>query len=660
MSFRLFNTLVLLLLMAPGCTDRSASKPDPPRAVVLGFDGVEPGIVDQMLEQGRLPNLARLRDQGSYRRLRTTTPPQSPSAWSSFATCQNPGSHGIYDYIGRNQRTYAPVMGVGLTLPYEVFPDGELRKGPKSISFRQGEAFWRSADRQGARCKLLQIPFAYPPDDLAHGTMLCGAGVPEIGGYTTYFCAFSDSFTEEELAASVSGGVRIALDFKEGRAAVEIPGALDPFQQESAARVPVPLEVAVDRQAHAVTLAFQGRKITVPERGWSEWVEWTLPVTEQYSIRAVSIFNVLEAGEQVKIYMSSLQFHPRDPYVPFTAPADYSGELADRYGLFKTLGWSHDTNALRKDALDEDTFLEEAERHDEWLRRLLQDEMERGEYDLQVAVWTSTDRIAHTFWRFRDPLHPLYTPEGAAKYGQAVEESYERMDRIVGEVMGRLRPDDLLLVLSDHGFHNYRTEFSVNTWLVRNGYLVLQGQPDASTAYAADENDLLQSVDWSQSRAYAFGLGAIFLNIRGREGQGIVDPGDAPKLAGEIRDRLLAQTDPETGNPIFLSVFGRDAFEGPRQASAPDLQLGYADGYQTNKISAKGGIPEQVFSPNLDKWSGEHASSDPDTTPGILFSSHPVREDPAIVDLGVTVLRYLNLEVPPEYQGIDILSANGG
>lgn len=644
--------MLLLLLFTGGCGPDASSR----RVVILGFDGVEPLIVDQMLADGRLPNLQQLKTQGSYQRLRSSLPPQSPSAWTSFATCQNPGAHGIYDYIGRDLKTYTPLMGVGLTVPAQVLPDGEWLKGPQSVSFRSGQPFWVAADEQGTRSKLLQIPFAFPPDDMNHGLMLCGAGVPEIGGYTTNFCSFSNTFTPEEMAESVSGGVRIALNLENDKATVEVPGAVDPLKPDQSARVPVPLEIAVDRKSRSVRFEIQGKQITVPERGWSEWVEWTLPVTAEHSAKAISVFCVLEAGDQVKIYMSSLQYHPREPYVRFTTPAAYSGELAERLGLYKTIGWSHDTNALRKNALDEDAFLEEARAHDGWLQGLLRDEMSRGDYDLLVAVWTSMDRISHTFWRFRDPQHPLYTAEGAAKYGQVVEESYERMDGIVGEVMGRLAPEDLLLVLSDHGFHSFRTGFSVNTWLLRNGYLVLQGQSDAATAFVEDSGDMLRSVDWSKTRAYALGLGAVYINIRGREGHGIVDPADAAVLNAELRDKLLSVTDPATGSKVFTSVFGSEAFRGPRRSSAPDLQLGYAEGYQTSKISAKGGIPRDVFEPNLDKWSGEHASSDPESTPGILFSSKSLRKDAAIEDLGVTTLRYLGLEVPEEYEGKDLLA----
>jgi predicted AlkP superfamily phosphohydrolase/phosphomutase len=622
------------------------------RVVILGFDGVEPSIVDAMLAQDRLPNLAALRARGSYHRLGTTIPPQSPAAWASFATCRHPGDHGIYDFIRRDVQTYVPLPGVGATFPHEFFLDGELKRGPRAVSYRQGDTFWRVADEQGARAKLLHIPFAFPPDDLTQGLMLCGAGVPEIGGLTTHFYALSDAYTEAELRTTVAGGVRVKLAFDGDHATVMIPGALS--AEQGAGRVAVPLGVTVDRIARTLSLEVQGTRLEVPERAWSDWVAWTLPITPEVSVRAISSFYVFEAGDQVRLYMSSLQYHPEEPYVPITEPSAYAGELYERYGLYKTLGWSHDTNALRRGGLDEDAFLEEARIHDAWLERLTLDEMDRDAYELLVAVWTSPDRVSHTFWRYRDPEHPLYTEEGAATYGHVVEETYERMDSIVGKVLARLAPEDLVLVLSDHGFHSFRKAFSVNTWLVRNGYLALKGQDDPASAHTADENDLLRSVDWGRTRAYALGLGAIYLNVQGREGQGIVDPAGAPALAEELREKLLQVVDPDTGAPVFTAVYGRDAFGGRDARHAPDLQLGYAEGYQTSKASAKGAAPRDIFEPNLDKWSGEHASSDADATPGILFSSVPITASPSIVDLGVTVLRFLGLDVPPEFEGKDL------
>jgi predicted AlkP superfamily phosphohydrolase/phosphomutase len=254
------------------------------------------------------------------------------------------------------------------------------------------------------------------------------------------------------------------------------------------------------------------------------------------------------------------------------------------------------------------------------------------------------------FWRFRDPKHPLYNAEGAQKYGRAVEDTYARMDQIVGKVMEKLAPEDLLMVMSDHGFKSFRRAFSVNTWLIRNGYLAVKGQGDAAAAFTDEK--FLKGFDWSKSRAYGLGLGSIYLNLAGREGQGTVTAEQAPALLAEIKQKLLELTDPETGEKVFTAVYLKsDTYKGASESDAPDIQLGYADGYQTEKASVAGAAPKDVLSANADKWSAEHAAADVATTPGILFSNKKLGVNPAIIDLGVTALKYLAVPPAPAFEG---------
>ncbi len=619
------------------------------RVIILGFDGVDPGIAGQMMAAGELPNMSKLTASGSFQSLASSNPPQSPTAWSNFATCRTPVNHGVFDFLRRTPQNYLPGVGFGAAKRPDLLPDGSLKEPLEYVSHRKGESFWKVAGDQGFRVKSLIVPFAYPAENLGeHSCQLCGLDVQDIRGTQSTYFAFSEDFEKQE---SMAGGVRLPLMFDGDTATVMTPGIAIPGSRTDYAEVPV--MVTVDRAARRLTIEVQGQKAELGAGEWSEWLEWTFELSPKYAVRAISRFHVMEVERPIRLYMTCLQYHPREPMIPISHPDEYAAELADRYGLYKTIGWAYDTKALQQHDMTEDMFLEDVRRTMAWNEQLTLDEMDRGGFDLLLAGWTAPDRVSHMFWAYRDPKHPLYTPEMAAKYGRVVEDTYIKMDDIVGKVMTRMKDNDLLMVMSDHGFHSFRYGFSVNTWLVRNGYLAVKGQSDPQTAFT--DKRFLQDFDWSRTRAYALGLGMIFLNMKGREGQGIVDPEDAPALLEELKEKLLAVRDPKTGDKVLNAVYTTVNAKGLSAIDTPDIQLGYAEGYQTAKASASGAAPKEVFEPNLDKWSGEHASSDVAITPGILFSNQKLALDASLIDLGVTALTYLGARVPEEFEGKSLL-----
>lgn len=644
--------------------EHAAAQPAPAgstkRVVILGFDGVEPTIVDAMFAANELPNLAKLRDEGSYKPLTSAIPPQSPSAWSSFITCKNTGAHGIYDFVVRDPAGRLgpfPKPGFGRTEHTTLDANGTVTQPARFVSYRKGDSFWKVADGQGLKVTSLMVPFAFPADDMTQGHMLCGLGVQDIRGTDSSFFSFSDTYEKQE---SIAGGALYPLVFEGDTAKVTIPGARDTRNKfgNPGAFVEADLSFKVDRASHTVEVMTPLATITAKKGEWSQWVRWTFELSPSYSVHSISRFYVIDAGEHVNIYMACLQYDPKSPYIRFTTPESFSGELEDRYGLYKTIGWDFDTHALRKDTLTEDAFLTDVAQTMAWHERLVLDEMDK-EKNMLIAAWTGPDRVSHMFWRFRDPKHPLYTEEGAKKYGRAVEDTYKKMDEIVGKVVAKLGPDDLFMILSDHGFKSFRKGFNVNTWLVRNGYLTIKGQPDAATASANDPRQFLDTIyDWTASKAYSVGMGSIFLNLEGRESGGIVTEAEKVALIAEIKDKLLALTDPETGEKVFDNIYTSEVFTGESAANAPDLQLAYADGYQSSKPTASGRAPADIFEINDDKWSGEHASSDVANTPGIFFANKKINTDaPRIIDLGVTALTYVGAKVPADFEGKPLLDA---
>ena len=624
------------------------------RVVILGFDGVEPTIVDKMLAAGELPNLAGLRKQGNYQRLNTTIPPQSPVAWASFATCKNPGGHGIYDFFRRDPATYIPGQAFGETTLATLAADGSVVKPPASISNRQGRSFWAVADEQGIRSKILNVPFVYPPDRLQHGLMICGLGVPDIRRTTSTSFSISEKY---QRIRTNSGVVQVPLRFDGDVAHINIPGPMDTrraTEPNKRAYSAMPVAVTVDRIGDQIAIETEEKSFTLRKGEWSDWIESTYQQTPSYAVHAISRFYLIEVMDGVHLYMTCLQFHPHNPYVSFSWPPEYSAELADRYGLYKTIGWAYDTHSLSQDVLPETAFLGDVKRTMAWRERLTLDEIDKGNFDLLISAWTATDRVAHMFWRFRDRGHALYTPEGAERFGRALEDTYLKMDDIVGKVMGKLSDDDLLLVLSDHGCSTLQVEFNVNTWLVRNGYATLKGQEDRSQAFGTQS--FFRDFDWEKTKAYGTGISSIYLNLRGRERNGIVPPEEADALIEEIRQKLMrdvkARLYGAENVAIFKAIYTRHEYTGTAADLAPDLVLAYRKGVKTVKSSAMGIVTKEMFFRSADKWSGDHSANDASDMPGIVFCNRRISgKKPHIVDLGVTALNYLGIKAPPDFEG---------
>jgi predicted AlkP superfamily phosphohydrolase/phosphomutase len=212
--------------------------------------------------------------------------------------------------------------------------------------------------------------------------------------------------------------------------------------------------------------------------------------------------------------------------------------------------------------------------------------------------------------------------------------------------MNTLRRGDVLMVLSDHGFTSFRRGVNLNVWLEQNGYLTLKEGASGGAEWLAD-------VDWSRTRAYALGLSGLFLNVRGREAQGIVEPGaEAEALKAELRAKLAGLVDEERGEVGINDLFDTaKVYHGPYLDNAPDFVVGYNAGYRVSWDCATGQVTGPVFEDNVKAWSGDHCV-DPRLVPGVFFCNHRIdREDPSLLDIAPTALTLFGLETPPYMEG---------
>jgi predicted AlkP superfamily phosphohydrolase/phosphomutase len=381
-----------------------------------------------------------------------------------------------------------------------------------------------------------------------------------------------------------------------------------------------------------------GTKLELIPGQWSGWTSLAFRVNPLITVHGYARFLLENVSPEIALYLSPIQFDPErlPPGFEISTPSGYARELVRRFGRYKTMGWAIDTWSIQSGTLSEAAFLEDVASTVEHERKVLSSLVEEDRR-LLVHYFEFPDRVAHVFWRFRDPKHPAYDAALAAKWGDAVEKSYETMDAIVGETMRALASDAALLVLSDHGFATWRRSVNYDSWLVEKGYLVLKGDARRQNLEALfSRGAFWEAVDWTKSRAYAMGLGDLYVNLRGREKDGVVSPGaEYDRLRDELTRGLLELTDPATGERAVSRVFKReDVYQRYDPRLIPDLIVANRPGYRVSWQASLGVPTGSVFEDNRDVWSGDHCSLDPDLVRGVFFASRPFSASrvPAITD----------------------------
>jgi len=387
-------------------------------------------------------------------------------------------------------------------------------------------------------------------------------------------------------------------------------------------------------------------KFTLKVGEYSDWTTVEFKAGLGFTAHGICRFYLKELSPEVEVYVSPVNIDPGHPDLPISHPATYSIYLAKLYGPYATLGLAEDTWALNEHVLDDDAFLAQCYSNHEDRERMLFDALEKTQQGLCTCVFDTTDRVQHMFWRYLDEDHPAARDIAQGdKRPQVIPELYQRMDRLIGRVMEQIDDKTLLLVISDHGFKSFARCMNLNAWLHQNGYLTLK---DGKT----ESGDWFEDVDWSRTRAYTMGLNGLYLNIKGREKQGIVDPADAEVLKTEIQQKLNGLKDPDSGVVGITGVFiTGNVYRGPYSENAPDLLVGYGAGYRASWDSVMGKVTSQIFEDNLKAWSGDHCI-DPRLVPGVLFSSHKFVEDkPHIADVAPTILSLFGLPLPMHFDG---------
>jgi predicted AlkP superfamily phosphohydrolase/phosphomutase len=606
------------------------------KLIVIGIDGMDPQLLEKFMGEGKMPNFAKLLQEGSFKRLTTSIPPQSPVAWSNVITGMNAGGHGIFDFIHRDPKTLELYFSASrveapkhvLHLGSWVIPLG----GGSAEQLRQGKAFWQYLDDYNIPDFVYRMPSNFPPVP-TKGESLSGMGTPDLrGGYGTFTYYTDDPMA---VAGAEEGGEVVPVQVVNSQVTSQLIGPDNTFHKGS----PPATEnftVSVDPLEPVAKIAFQDQQFVLREGEWSGWVPVQFQLIPFFgNVRGICRFYLKQTHPRFELYVSPMNIDPKDPALPISTPSSYSRDLADHIGEYHTQGIAEDTKALSDGVLDDKEFLEQSHTVLAEHRRAFDREFPRFKSGLFFFYFSSIDLNGHMLWRLTDPESPSYDAALSAQYGTAYEGFYEQMDQVLGEILPKLDENTTLIVLSDHGFAPYRRSFNLNTWLLQNGYIVMKSDSSA----APDDNTPFVNVDWSKSRAYGIGLNGLYLNVRGRERGGIVDPANADTLLREIREKLLAVRDPKNGEAVITRVdFASEVYQGPYTHDGPDALVGYNRGYRAGWKTILGAFPPDVLEDNTNPWSGDHCM-DYTLVPGVLLSNRKIAlENPALTDIAPTIL----------------------
>lgn len=615
------------------------------RVVILGLDGMEPTLADRFMAEGKMPNLKKLAESGTYSRLGTTAPPLSPVAWSTFLTGCNPGKHNVFDFLTRDRRTYLPLLSsVDIREPSRIWKIGRYRipLGKANIRMlRKGKPFWNILGEHGIFSSIIRVPITFPPEPF-RGVLLSAMCVPDLRGSQGTFSYYSTRAAVEE---EYIGGEQIRVKREGDRVRSHLVGPPDGTVDKGEA-LHCPFEISIKESGGAtIHVAGHSHSLTVGE--YSPWLEVEFKTGMGIKVRGICQFLLQSTHPEFELYVTPIQIHPEKPAMPISFPSVYSLYLAKQQGLYATLGLAEDTWGLNAHLLDDDGFLHQCLEADTEREKMFFDALKKVRRGVCVCVFDGTDRIQHMFWRYIDPGHPADAngkSKGKARRN-AIEDLYVRMDALVGRTMKQCADKDtVLMVISDHGFNPFRRGVDWNVWLERNGYLTLK--PDGRG------KKYLAGVDWSKTKAYCVGLAGIWLNVKGREAQGIVDPKEADALREELCAKLATVCDETGGAPAVNRAFNAPrTYQGPYAADAPDIIVGYRRGYRVSWEAAIGQPTDAVFHDNVKPWSGDHCI-DPALIPGVLFCNRRIEStNPRLMDLGPTVLDLFGIATPAIMDG---------
>jgi predicted AlkP superfamily phosphohydrolase/phosphomutase len=494
---------------------------------------------------------------------------------------------------------------------------------------RKSQTFWKILGDRSIGSTIIRVPITFPPEEF-DGRLLSAMCTPDLRGTQGSFTQFTTRIDHPVYESGTRCPLRPNGQFLDGT----LEGPDNQFVPQ---RGPVGVPFRIRRGDLMLQIA--GERHRLQPGVYSPWIRIGFPAAPGVSIHGIARFLVTETDPEFSLYVTPIQIDPESPALPISHPAYYAVYLAKLLGSFATVGMAEDTWALNEGVIDERAFLDQAWSLLAEREAMFDNALAHTRRGVVACVFDTSDRVQHMFYRH-------FEGRGDPQWQGAIADLYQRMDAVVGKAMAHVDPHTALFVLSDHVFRSFRRAVNLNSWLHQNGYLALTGDAVESGRYFVN-------VDWSRTRAYSLGLSGLYLNVQGREAQGIVRRGaDAEALKRELIARLSGFRDEELAAVAIRRIYAvSDLYKGPYLDAAPDLIVGYDDGYRTSWDAAVGKVTSRVIEDNPKAWSGDHCV-DPLLVPGVLFCNRKITSpDPGIEDMAPTALDLFGIDPPAWMDG---------
>ncbi len=493
----------------------------------------------------------------------------------------------------------------------------------------------------------------------------------------------------------------------------EISAALDRKENEydgwkseaDTKKATVEFFVTPDFEEKEAVFELEGQKQKIKEGEWSEkWFRVKFRLSDFLRIPALVRLRLIKCSdEEVRFFVPAIDISPESPppYLRISSPAEYCSCIADKLGPYETVGWSCITHGLKDEEISEQVFMEDVEFTMNSRRNLMRNQLARSDWDMFLEIFYTTDRVQHMMYRLFDPEHPQFDDQLAKKtipffdrnimLKDSILEVYKEMDSTVGEVLDRIKHENhggretVLMIVSDHGFAPFYYGMGVNNFLIEKGFMTLTANSSGDPGTVQEmldsgRDNYLAFVDWSKTRAYSLGLGKIFINLKGREPQGIVEPGeDYGSVKDDIIRELEGYVDVKTNLDVVKKVYKREEifsgsfcvegdteftfydacgnkFQESRYTEGfADLYIGFNPKYRVSWQTSLGGIEEEVIVPNTQKWSGDHVAVDPEEVRGVFFCNKKINgsSNPSLLDIVPSILSLFGVEPPKNIDGRD-------